>query len=141
MMVGQYKMGAAVTLALGIGMLAPAALARTATPAQQQAPGQAKTTANRPDTGPTPTDAELKQFAHAAQDVQKIRQTAQPQIAKAKSANARTELQKTAEKKMEAAVRSHHLSVHRYEQIAMVAQTNRAIRAKLIKLMQKPSNS
>ncbi len=135
----------AAAVALGIGMLTPVAFAQTATPAQrsapQQAPSQGKTAANQPDAGPTPTDAELKHFAHAAQDVQSIRQAAQPQIAKAKSPDARTQLQKTAEQKMEAAVRSHHLSVQRYEQIAMVAQTNKSVRAKLVKLMQEPSKS
>jgi hypothetical protein len=134
------KIGAAAAMALGIGIMTPAAFAQAAPPSQQ-APSQGPKAMSRPATGPTPTNAELQHFAHAARDVQSIRQAAQPQISKTKNPDARTQLQKAAEQKMEAAVRSHHLSVHRYEQIAMVAQTDSTIRAKLVKLMQKASSS
>lgn len=133
-----HRVGAAVAVALGVGMLAPVALAQTQPAAQpQQAPSQNPATQS-PSTGPAPTDAELQHFAQAAREVESIKQTAQPQIAQAKSADDRTKLQKSAEQKMEAAVRSNDLSVQRYEQIAMVAQTDSNVRNKLIKLMQQP---
>ena len=135
------RIGAAAAVALGLGMLQPAAFAQTTPPPQQQVPNQGPKTLQRPTAGPTPTNAELQHFAHAALDVQSIRQAAQPQISKAKSPDTRTQLQKAAEQKMEADVRSHHLSLHRYEQIAMVAETDSSVRAKLVKLMQKPASS
>ncbi|TAN02707.1 MAG: DUF4168 domain-containing protein [Rhodanobacteraceae bacterium] len=133
-----HRVGAAVAVALGVGMLAPMALAQTQPAAQpQQAPSQNQAAAHT-NTGPAPTDAELQHFAQAAREVETIKQTAQPQIAQAKSAGDRTKLQKSAEQEMEAAVRSNDLSVQRYEQIAMVAQTDSKVRTKLIKLMQQP---
>ncbi len=136
-----HRKSTALAVALAMAALTPAAFAQAAQPAQQQAPTQAQAPANKPDTGPAPTTAELQQFADAARDVESIKQVAQPKIAKAKDADARTKLQMQAEKKMEAAVRSHHLTVKRYEQIAMAAQTDPSIRTKLMKLMQKPAKS
>ncbi len=133
------RTGIAVAVTLATGMLATGAFAQTQPSAQQQPPAQ--TTAGAPSTGPAPTDTELKQFALAATDVGNIRKTEQPKIVAAQSADARTQLKQTTEKKMETAVRSHHLSIHRYEQIAEVVQTNSTIRAKVIKLMGKPTKS
>ncbi|HEX5959746.1 MAG TPA: DUF4168 domain-containing protein [Rhodanobacteraceae bacterium] len=133
-----HRMGAIVAVALGAGMLAPVALAQAQQAAQpQQAPSQDQATAPT-NTGPAPTDAELQHFAQAARAVQTIKQTAQPQIAQAKNVDDRTRLQQSAEQKMESAVRNNGLSIQRYEQIAMVAQTDSKVRTKLIKLMQQP---
>ncbi|MGH8182353.1 MAG: DUF4168 domain-containing protein [Rhodanobacteraceae bacterium] len=133
-----HRMSATAAVALSVGMLAPMALAQTQqAPQPQQAPSQNQ--AAQPGTpGPAPTDTELQHFAQAAREVETIKQTAQPEIAQAKTPDARTKLQQSAEHKMEAAVRSHDLSVQRYEQIAMVAQTDSSVRTKLIKLMQQP---
>lgn len=137
-----HRKSVTLAVALGIAALTPAAFAQTPPPAQPQASTQATTAAtNKPDTGSAPTSAELQHFADAARDVQSIKQSVQPQMAKARNADDRTKLKVAAEKKMEAAVREHHLSVHRYEQIAMAAQTDPSIRAKLMKLMQAPSKS
>ena len=123
----------AAAVSLGIAMLAPAALAQTQPANPPQAPqGNA---AAQPAPGPAPNDAELKNFADAAVDVQNIRQSLQPQLAAARTADARTQLQQSAEKKMEAAVESHQLSPHRYVQIANLVQTDDTIRAKVEKLM------
>ncbi|HEX5488613.1 MAG TPA: DUF4168 domain-containing protein [Rhodanobacteraceae bacterium] len=141
-MTGRLKRsGAAAAVTLGIAMLAPAALAQTQPATPQQAPAQ--DSAATPQTGPAPSDAELKQFAGAAVDVQGIRQSLQPQLESAQTADARTKLKASAEKKMEAAVRSHQLSLQRYVQIANLVQTDSTIRAKVQKLMppQQPSQS
>lgn len=128
--------GASATLAVAIGatlLAAPAAFAQTQPPAQQP-PAQGAAPA-APNTGPAPTETELQNFAKAAVDVQNIRKTMQPQIASAKTPDARTKIEQSAEKQMEAAVRSQHLSTQRYVQIAQAVQTNPTIRAKVIKLM------
>lgn len=128
--------GVAAAVSLGIAMLAPAALAQTqpATP-PQQAPTQGNAAAPQADTGPAPNDAELKNFANAAVDVQGIKQSMQPQLASAQTADARTKLEAQAEKKMEAAVESHQLSPQRYVQIANLVQTDSSVRAKVQQFM------
>jgi hypothetical protein len=139
-----YRLAAAVAVTLGIAMLAPATFAQTqpATP-QQQTPGQTNPAANPSDTGPAPNDTELKHFADAVVEVQGIRQSLQPQLAAAKTDDARTQLKATAEKKMETAVRSNQLSLDRYVQIAKLVQTNSQVRARVQQLMppQQPSKS
>jgi hypothetical protein len=68
-------------------------------------------------------------------DVQNIRQSLQPQLAAAKTADARTQLQQSGEKKMEAAVESHQLTPQRYVQIANLVQTDNSVRAKVQSFM------
>jgi len=130
-MIGRLnRAGVAVAMALGTAMLAPAALAQTqpATPPQQAAGSQA-------DAGPAPNDTELKNFAQAIVEVQSIKDSLQPQLAAAPSPDARTKLQQSGEKKMEAAVESHQLSPQRYVQIANLVQTDSTVRAKVQKLL------
>jgi hypothetical protein len=141
-MIGRLKhSGAAAAVTLGIAMLAPAAFAQTQPATPQQAPAQDGNAASQ--AGPAPSDAELKQFAGAAVDVQGIRKSLQPQLESAQTADARTKLKAAAEKKMEAVVRSHQLSLQRYVQIANLVQTDSTIRARVQKLMppQQPSQS
>jgi hypothetical protein len=134
-MIGRLnRTGVAAAVSLAIAMLAPAALAQTQ-PAPQQAPSQGNAAASQAEAGPAPNDTELKNFAGAAVDVQNIRQSLQPQIAAAPTADARTKLQQSGEKKMEAAVESHQLSPQRYVQIANLVQTDSSVRAKVQKLM------
>lgn len=139
------RLGIAAALTLAAGALAaPAALAQTQpTQAQPAAPQQAPAApaAAQPDAGPAPTSAELQQFANAASSVLDIRKATEPKLAAAKDANARTQLQESAEKQMEAAVQQQHLTVQRYQQIAMAVQTDSSVRAKVIQLMQKPAKS
>ncbi|MGH8192651.1 MAG: DUF4168 domain-containing protein, partial [Rhodanobacteraceae bacterium] len=130
------RTAAAVAVTMGLALTVPAAFAQTqpaqTPPAQpQQTPTQGSAAAGQPGTGPAPSDAELKDFAHAAVDVQNIRKTMQPKLAAAQSADAQTKVKAAAEKQMESAVRSNHLSLQRYVQIAQVVQTNSAIRAKV----------
>lgn len=128
------RLTAAVAVSLGIAMLTPAALAQSqSTP--QQAPPQGNAPASQTETGPAPNDTELKNFAGAAVDVQNIRQSLQPQLAAAKTADARTQLQQSGEKKMEAAVESHQLTPQRYVQIANLVQTDSGVRAKVQSFM------
>lgn len=134
-MIGSFhRTGLATAVSLAIAMLAPAALAQTQ-PAPQQAPPQGNAAASQTDTGPAPNDTELKNFAGAAVDVESIRQSLQPQLAAARTADARTKLQQPGEKKMEAAVESHQLSPQRYVQIANLVQTDSGVRARVQKMM------
>lgn len=125
----RFAVAAAVTL--GIAMLAPATFAAT----PQQTTPQGNAAASEPGAGPAPSDTELKHFADAAVDVQNIRKSLQPQLAAAKTEDARTQLKATAEKKMETAVRSNQLSLQRYVQIANLVQTDSSVRARVQKLM------
>lgn len=131
------RAGATLAVTLAASMFAATAFA------QQQAPAQAAPAASAPRqaAAPAPTAAELQHFAHAASDVMSIRQATEPKLAAAKDAKAKTALEQAAQQKMEAAVRTHHLTVQRYEQIAMVVQTNSTVRNQVIKLMQKPAAS
>lgn len=122
----------AIAVALAVAMSAPAALAQTQPANPQQTPNAA---AAQADTGPAPSDAELKNFAQAIVEVQSIKDSVQPQLASAKTPDDRTKLQQAAEKKMEAAVESHQLSPHRYVQIANLVQTDSTVRAKVQKLL------
>jgi Domain of unknown function (DUF4168) len=136
-----HKTGATLAATIGLAMLAPVALAQaqSATPPQ---PAQASAPATQPGAGPAPNDAELKNFAHAAVDVQNIRKSIQPKLAAAKTADARKQVKQAAEKQMEAAVRGNHLSLQRYVQIANVVQTDSTVRAKVQSFMPpQPSKS
>jgi|SRR5690348_3795931 hypothetical protein len=124
----------AIAVALAVAMSAPAALAQTQPANPQQTP-PANAAAAQADTGPAPSDAELKNFAQAIVEVQGIKDSVQPQLATAKTPDDRTKLQQAAEKKMEAAVESHQLSPHRYVQIATLVQTDSTVRAKVQKLL------
>lgn len=137
------RLAAAVAVTLGIAMLAPVSFAQAQPATQQQTPSQSDPAAGPSDTGPAPNDTELKHFANAVVQVQSIRQSLQPQLAAAKSPDARTQLKATAEKKMETAVRDNQLSLDRYVQIAKLVQTNSQIRARVQQLMppQQPSKS
>ena len=128
------RTGIAAAVSLAIAMLAPAALAQTqSTP--QQAPPQGNAPASQTDTGPAPTDTELKNFAGAVVDVQNIKNSLQPELASAKTPDDRTKLKDSAEQKMEAVVESHQLSPKRYVQIANLVQTDSSVRAKVQKFM------
>jgi hypothetical protein len=128
------RTGIAAAVSLAIAMLAPAALAQTQ-PTPQQAPPQGNAAASRTDTGPAPTDTELKNFAGAVVDVQNIKNSLQPELASAKTPDDRTKLKDSAEQKMEAVVESHQLSPKRYVQIANLVQTDSSVRAKVQKFM------
>ena len=128
------RTGIAAAVSLAIAMLAPAALAQTQ-PTPQQAPPQGNAAASQTDTGPAPTDTELKNFAGAVVDVQNIKNSLQPELASAKTPDDRTKLKDSAEQKMEAVVESHQLSPKRYVQIANLVQTDSSVRAKVQKFM------
>ena len=133
-MIGRLnRTGIAAALTLGIATLAPAAPAQAQPAAPQPPPAQASAT--QADTGPAPSDAELKNFAQAIVQVQSIKDSLQPQLAAAQTADARMKLQQSAEKKMEGAVESHQLSPHRYVQIANLVQTDSMVRAKVQNLL------
>ncbi|WHZ19915.1 MAG: hypothetical protein OJF55_002064 [Rhodanobacteraceae bacterium] len=135
-MIGRLnRTGVAAAMTLGLAMLAPAALAQTQPTTPQQAQPQGNAAASQADTGPAPNDTELKNFAQAIVDVQNIKNSMQPQLAAAQTADAHTKLEAQAEKKMEAAVESHQLTPQRYVQIANLMQTDSSVRAKVQKLL------
>ncbi len=136
------RVGTAAALTLAAALFATTAFAQAQpTPQQPATNPPPASAAAQPGTGPAPTSAELQQFANAASSVLDIRKATEPKLAAAKDANARTQLQQSAEKQMEAVVQQQHLTVQRYEQIAMVVQTDDSVRAKVIQLMQKPAKS
>lgn len=135
------RMGATAALTLVASVFVSTAFAQAQPAPQQAANPPATSAAAQPDTGPAPTSAELQQFANAASSVLDIRKATEPKLAAAKDDNARTQLQQSAETQMEAAVQQQHLTVQRYQQIAMVVQTDSSVRAKVIQLMQKPAKS
>jgi hypothetical protein len=133
-MTGRFNhTGVAIAVSLAIAMLAPVALAQTQ-PLPQQAP-QDNAAVSQTETGPAPNDTELKNFANAVVAVQGIKQSLQPQLASAQTADDRTKLEAQAEKKMEAVVKSHQLSPQRYVQLANLVQTDSSVRAKVQKMM------
>lgn len=121
----------ALVAALGLALSAPVAFAQ----GQSAPPPQGAAPAGQADTGPAPSDAELQHFAKAVLQVQTIKNSLQPELANAKSANDRTQIEQSAEKKMEAAVRSNDLSPKRYVEIANVVQTDPAVRKKVQDMM------
>ena len=130
--------GSAILLVGGI-LMAPAAIAQTTTSqaapqsTQQQpsATGKAAPPAMKPDTGPSPTDTELRHFVNAALAVQKIGKKVRPELKQAKTDTDRIKLQRQAEQKMKVAVRQHHLTVKRYQQIFVAMQSNKDIKRKV----------
>lgn len=128
------RTGIAAAVSLAIAMLAPAALAQTQ-PMPQQASPQGNAAASQTDTGPAPSDTELKNFAGAVVDVQNIKNSLQPELASAKTPDDRTKLKASAEQKMESVVESHQLTPKRYVQIANLVQTDDSVRAKVQKFM------
>ncbi|HEU0195781.1 MAG TPA: DUF4168 domain-containing protein [Nevskiaceae bacterium] len=131
-----HRAAIAAAALLSIGVLAPTAFAQT--PAQAPAPAQQP--AAKPNLGPAPSEAELKNFVGAAVDVNKISKAAIPQIQGAKGNAERTKLQQTAETKMQAAVHEHHLTVQRYQQIAMAVQTSPQLRKKANGILKQDTN-
>lgn len=130
------QMAIAMAMALGLGLTVP-------TMAQASAAGQPATTASKVPAKsakgmnvPAPSNAELQNFVGAAFAVQKIGQKVRPELKQAKNDKARLKLQKQAESKMKAAVRAHHLSVARYQQIYKSMQTDPAVKKQVEKLVQ-----
>lgn len=127
------RAGIAAAVALAIAVAAPAAFAQNGTP--QQTPPPANGAAPAANAGPAPSQAELQNFANAAVQVQGIRKSMQPQLADAQSADAQNQVKAATEKKMEAAVRENHLTLHRYVELANLVQTDSQVRSEVQKLM------
>lgn len=140
-MIRFHKTGATLAVTIGLAVLAPVALAQTQPAAQPQQAPQGNAPAGQPAPGPAPNDAELKNFAHAALQVQSIKESVQPKLAAAKTPDDRTKVAAAAEKQMEAAVKSNQLSLQRYVQIASVVQNDSTVREKVQKLMYPQSSS
>ncbi|CAB1275903.1 DUF4168 domain-containing protein [Candidatus Nitrosacidococcus tergens] len=127
-----YKIITALTTALGIVLFTSVVFA------QESQQGQTPSSAMQEEQNvSSPSDSELRHFANAATDIQKIQQNALPQIQQAKSEDDRIKLQQDAQQKMISAVQSHKLTINRYQQIASAMQTDQALQKKLMQLMQK----
>lgn len=126
---------AMVAMALAITSVpAWAAFAQTSVPAQQTSQPTSKAPA-KPDIGSAPSGAELDRFAHAAVQVGNIKRTAGPEIEAASSKADRAKLEQATVKRIKTAIRSHHLSVHRYLQIIAYVQAHPAEQQKVVALM------
>lgn len=89
-----------------------------------------------PNTGLPPTPTELRYFVDAAFAVQKIGRQVRPELKQANSDQERIKLQRQAESRMKAAVRAHHLSVARYQQIYEAMQTEPSVKKQVEELVQ-----
>lgn len=109
------------------------------TPAASQStamPPKASAKATTPNAGLLPTPTELRHFVDAAFAVQKIGRQVRPELKQATNDQERIKLQRQAERKMKAAVRAHHLSVARYQQIYEAMQTKPSVRKQVEELVQ-----
>ena len=106
-----------VSLLLGLVGLActPAAFSQATLqpPAEQAAPGY--------------SDSELKSFAVAVLEVQRMNDTYVPKLESAKSPEEQQQLRQTASKEMVRAVEKEGMSVDKYKAILSDAQTNPAV--------------
>lgn len=114
--------------------LAAPALAGTPVPVQPQAPPHA-TAAAATHNGSAPTRAELDDFAQAVVAVGGIKRDARPGIVDAATPADRSHLEQATAAQIKAAIRSHHLSLHRYLQIVAFIDTHPATQRQVIALM------
>lgn len=127
----------AAVIILGCCGLSMPVMAQTPAASQSTAtPPKASAKATMPNTGLLPTPTELRHFVAAAFAVQKIGRQVRPELKQANNDQERIKLQRQAERKMKAAVRAHHLSVTRYQQIYEAMQTDPSVRKQVEELVQ-----
>jgi hypothetical protein len=101
----------------------PAAAQNQSPPAPQEAPAKV-------------SDGELKAFADAAVEVQKIRDNWHPRIQAAPDAKAGDELRQQAQAEMVSAVEAKGLTVEKYQEIYQLAQIDPDVRQKVVMLIE-----
>ena len=100
-----------------------------------RAAGEAKSTAT--DTVKEIQEKELHDFAKAAREVFRIRQTFAPKVQSATSEMDARDMIVQAEEEMSAVIRREGLTVDRYNQILKAAQRDPALAARIQKLVDK----
>lgn len=110
---------ATLTLAASLAW-APAAMAQT----QQQRQPPAKQPPPAAQQQQSYGEDELKSYASARLEVQRLNQTYQPQIRAAGSPQKQQQIQQQALQKMASAVRAQGLSVEKYNEISQAVQAN-----------------
>lgn len=126
------SVGALLALLLAAAITASPALAGPPT----AAPGNSASAVTAgSDAGPAPTDAELDDFARAIVATGNIKRDASPGIEGAPTPADRTSLEQAATRKIKAAIRNNHLSVHRYLQIVAFVQAHPAAQKKVVALL------
>lgn len=121
-----------VLLAL-IGLACSPAVFSQATerpPAERSAPGLS---------APSYSDSELKSFAVAVLEVQRINNDYVPKLESAKSPEEQMQIRKTASQEMVRAVEKEGMSVEKYKEIMSQAETNPAIAERVKAHMQSSS--
>lgn len=117
-----HLIGAAVTAAALTFAGAAAAQNQAPTP-QQQAPAQV-------------SDQELKSFAEATVEVQKISQDYEPRIQSAPDQQAGQELRQQAQAEMVSAVEAKGLTVEKYQEIYHLAQLDPQVRQRVASMIE-----
>lgn len=79
----------------------------------------------------TVSDADVQKVAALAADVKALNETAQPKIAAAADATAKAAAQKELNDSIMASLTKHGLTVEKYNEIATLAQTDKALAARL----------
>jgi hypothetical protein len=128
----RHAIGVSMVVAMVVAILAQAAFAGPHRPAQPNAGVHMDKMASSADPGPAPTSVELDELAHAIVATGNIKRAARPGIANAPDAADRARLEQAAANRIKAAIRSNHLSVHRYLQIVAFVQTHPAEQRKVV---------
>lgn len=120
---------------VSLALVAPA-LAGTPVPARALPPQPAAAGATaRGDTGSAPTRVELEDFAQAVVAVGGIKRDARPGIVAAATPAERTRLEQAATAQIKGAIRSHHLTLHRYLQIVAFVGAHPQAQRQVVALM------
>lgn len=90
---------------------------------------------SRTEAGRAPSSTELDEFAHAVVAVGNIKRAARQGITDAPNRADRSKLERAATGEIKAAIRSNHLSLHRYLQIIAFVQAHPATQNKVIALL------
>lgn len=127
------SVGVSIAVVLATAISAPPVFAGARASAHVRRP--VNKVASRTDTGPAPTSAELNEFAHAVVAVGNIKRAARQGITSAPTRADRSKLEQATTGEIKAAIRSNHLSVHRYLQIITFVQTHPATQKKVVALL------
>lgn len=130
----KFRRSAAVSMAvvLATALSASPGFAGTGAIAQPSSRHPIDKGAAAADAGPAPTSTELDDFAHAVVATGNIKRAARQEIVDAPTAADRDKLKQATTNEIKAAIRSNHLSVHRYLQIITFVQANPATQKKVV---------
>lgn len=125
-MTGNFLLrGAMLVAAIGLSLPYFAAAARAQQPPQRQGPSQRANV----------SDKELKAFAKAYVEYQRIRQTYEPSLKNAKDAAEGERIQREANTKIKTALKKQGLDVDSYNRIFNAVNANEELRKKALNLI------